>query len=718
MNTLKATKEHIGKITANKANQINQNSVYPSLFASASKAEDLTFHGSSKELYVFQIEELQHSSLRLKKLESFARMNLTGFRKAVKKFDKRNNLAGPSSANAITSPKLGASSLSNTSEIQQLHELIDDKMRSIMSHSTDDEIDFEKIRQICEIWNEIYEVQIRNILERDELEALKHGFEHIREKLPGSKRLGTRDIVATEKDTLMDFVVFGACHHGAVKILDYTLALVGDASIIEKRIGTSLIEIVIKSKNCLRKADVVEVLLHYKASATTKNRHGEGLIHICVANGTLEIIEKLLFHDANVLEYDFDDCTPLYYAISKGDKSTVGMLLEYLIKRQEPLTLIRGSSLNPLILASKRGHTEIISLLLDNFQDINSQDKSGETALYHSVRRGFYSTVLLLLQRGADPNLSENIDGLTPLAASAINGSMDCARVLIDFGACRKITDVSGWFPFEHAVFRGFLTLGEFLKPEDYVFDRLATELLVGDENCHKRQFEYGHDVLSKKTQLRLSFGHLIGPRAIKPPLEILDRPLSVLSSCQLKIWSVNQELLSPHLPLLPISCDGAQPITITLESGDKQVASCTDAIIFDIIRRTAEDEIIVARGTFVLYSVTNENGKPTMSGAQRFIVPLTNPEDMKPIALLSFEAMIVKPFMPDNREIPKGKVYWKAIDTVVIGHRGFGANTSLTRTPIGENTVLSFITAASLGAGYVEFGTASIYSWALISQM
>jgi glycerophosphodiester phosphodiesterase len=43
-----------------------------------------------------------------------------------------------------------------------------------------------------------------------------------------------------------------------------------------------------------------------------------------------------------------------------------------------------------------------------------------------------------------------------------------------------------------------------------------------------------------------------------------------------------------------------------------------------------------------------------------------------------------------------------------VIGHRGAGANQAVTgpaSLQIGENTVLSFITAASLGAEYIEFG-------------
>merc|ERR1712137_1150890 len=41
----------------------------------------------------------------------------------------------------------------------------------------------------------------------------------------------------------------------------------------------------------------------------------------------------------------------------------------------------------------------------------------------------------------------------------------------------------------------------------------------------------------------------------------------------------------------------------------------------------------------------------------------------------------------------------------MVIGHRGLGKNTaSKTSLQLGENTIQSFITAANLGANYVEF--------------
>jgi glycerophosphodiester phosphodiesterase len=68
-----------------------------------------------------------------------------------------------------------------------------------------------------------------------------------------------------------------------------------------------------------------------------------------------------------------------------------------------------------------------------------------------------------------------------------------------------------------------------------------------------------------------------------------------------------------------------------------------------------------------------------------------------------------VKPFSHPNSSKSLKHTYWRS--TAVIGHRGGGADKhtmdktgKFHRTHITENTILSFVTAASLGAEYIEF--------------
>eukprot|EP01133_Synstelium_polycarpum_P004303 gene4303-5026_t len=77
------------------------------------------------------------------------------------------------------------------------------------------------------------------------------------------------------------------------------------------------------------------------------------------------------------------------------------------------------------------------------------------------------------------------------------------------------------------------------------------------------------------------------------------------------------------------------------------------------------------------------------------------------PIGEVTFFPLVVSPFTHARIADVLSSTYWKS--TLLIGHRGGGAENARSvgkykRTHIKENTILSFVTAASLGAQYIEF--------------
>eukprot|EP01117_Protostelium_nocturnum_P011839 TRINITY_DN4316_c0_g1_i2.p1 TRINITY_DN4316_c0_g1~~TRINITY_DN4316_c0_g1_i2.p1 ORF type:complete len:1181 (+),score=436.13 TRINITY_DN4316_c0_g1_i2:73-3615(+) len=79
----------------------------------------------------------------------------------------------------------------------------------------------------------------------------------------------------------------------------------------------------------------------------------------------------------------------------------------------------------------------------------------------------------------------------------------------------------------------------------------------------------------------------------------------------------------------------------------------------------------------------------------------------LQPIGYVKMEYLVIKPFEHINIVSALDHPYWKA--TTLIGHRGGGAEEASLKNNrrhvhIRENTLLSFRTAASLGAEYVEF--------------
>ncbi|CAR25882.1 ZYRO0A10296p [Zygosaccharomyces rouxii] len=86
--------------------------------------------------------------------------------------------------------------------------------------------------------------------------------------------------------------------------------------------------------------------------------------------------------------------------------------------------------------------------------------------------------------------------------------------------------------------------------------------------------------------------------------------------------------------------------------------------------------------------------------------VPIVANETMDVLGTVSFEHFMVTAFNHPKMSLGRTETYWKSlVSTRVIGHRGLGKNFNSKKSlQLGENTVESFIAAASLGASYVEF--------------
>lgn len=89
--------------------------------------------------------------------------------------------------------------------------------------------------------------------------------------------------------------------------------------------------------------------------------------------------------------------------------------------------------------------------------EIDERDSTGSTALMNAVRDTYDSLVMLLLQRGADPNIPD-IYGDSPLDIAKYNakrnGNTDIVDLLVAYGAKGK-DGPSNWELMEEAVLQG-----------------------------------------------------------------------------------------------------------------------------------------------------------------------------------------------------------------------------------------------------------------------
>ena len=85
-------------------------------------------------------------------------------------------------------------------------------------------------------------------------------------------------------------------------------------------------------------------------------------------------------------------------------------------------------------MASKKGHADIVRLLLERDADPNIQGESGRTALIGASESGHVDTVRVLLERGADPNIQDDEGSFVcsldsnPTTKSLIENQIRCNR--------------------------------------------------------------------------------------------------------------------------------------------------------------------------------------------------------------------------------------------------------------------------------------------------
>ena len=147
----------------------------------------------------------------------------------------------------------------------------------------------------------------------------------------------------------------------------------------------------------LGKTIVAELLISAGADVNARNTNMVGptrsVLHNAVIAGKKEVAELLIVNGAYV------------------DAAT-GRLLD-----------------TPLILAARKGHRDMVDLLISKDANVNAANYRAGTPLYNAVISGDFDTVQLLIANGADVHASI-LGGETPLHATAYSGNTRIAELL------------------------------------------------------------------------------------------------------------------------------------------------------------------------------------------------------------------------------------------------------------------------------------------------
>ena len=125
---------------------------------------------------------------------------------------------------------------------------------------------------------------------------------------------------------------------------------------------------------------------------------------------------------------DYYRGTVLLEACIRGRLDVVTLLLELGAD-------INDSYQNPLIEACTLRRINVVRLLISYGADVNGSNNYGNTSLGVACIYGFDDVVKVLLGHGADTNLLQGVNKLTPLVIACMNGHVSTIKLLLDRGA-------------------------------------------------------------------------------------------------------------------------------------------------------------------------------------------------------------------------------------------------------------------------------------------
>jgi ankyrin repeat protein len=132
---------------------------------------------------------------------------------------------------------------------------------------------------------------------------------------------------------------------------------------------------------------------------------------LAIDNQSIEIVNFLLEHDADIYIQDNRTLYALHYAAQYGYNDIVEAII--LKGGTRVVQVVDYVNCTPIHWACLYGQTKTIDILLDHGADINATTYYKRTPISFACERGFMDTVQFLVERGANVNIKDD-RGLLP----------------------------------------------------------------------------------------------------------------------------------------------------------------------------------------------------------------------------------------------------------------------------------------------------------------
>lgn len=660
-------------------------------------------------------EGFRHLERDLGKLQQFVEINATGFRKILKKFDKRST---STTKELYLARQVDVQPVFNRQLISELSDTVAACLLDLTDLSSGIRFEGPAATDIFaqQILNERpphmgpfhdLENNLRKAVTTSDASAITdciHYSDVLAQQGPGGKINVTR-------------ILWNAIIEAPPDLANMIMASLSapfDFQFIDD----------INGRTCLHEAAIAgtlrlaQICIDKGVDVGKVDAYGRTALHYAAMNGHAAICQRLLQTDLSPDIHDMDNYNALVYATLRGSVDCVRVLLDEGNAQTQPDPA--AGDLIPLSLASQSGHVDVVTLLLQRGARCLS-NSNGEFPMHLAAREGHPEVCRLLLHRdGWDT--PDKYHEWTPLFHAARYGREACVRILLDAGAKVRATDELGHLAVYYAIWYGHHhCLSPLLNATPSIssmgLSRIPKDSPLSDASMSDSEIDlipslslpppimphrvYGHNYLDKNHLVQVTIGHMSGQSSDQPGVRLHHRLISptfrndiVMASTPLKlVITTSRDVISGPYSI-PLPHKGAKG-TYTF-----QIASLDNlSLIFSIYPNFGTKTIGRAVALPSLFKDFEKN--------RPFVLPILDTR-LHVIGEVDFEVNLVTPFDGVTLEVGGDvQTYWKslAMPLVTVPHRG------PSRWPHRSNLIGSAHTSPSSHAIASNMGQASTIS-------
>ncbi|XP_061387552.1 homeobox protein 5 [Musca vetustissima] len=202
---------------------------------------------------------------------------------------------------------------------------------------------------------------------------------------------------------------------------------------------------------------VAEILVSkYDVTSSMRECYNGTCLHLVATFGTLQMAYLLLCKGSGgdfINKMDQEMRTAVMCAVNEGKYDIVNLFIQH----RADLAIRGPDGHTVLHIAARTGNLELVQLIVYSYKAsknisqflsfINAQDDGGWTAMVWAAELGHTDIVSLLLQQGADPNICDNDNNTVLHWAALHNNDLDTITVLLQTGINCNIQNVEGETP-------------------------------------------------------------------------------------------------------------------------------------------------------------------------------------------------------------------------------------------------------------------------------